>query len=372
MVGAVVAVLDPDRAGTHEEDVVFGEGIDEPLMLEQADVTDFDGDTNTSELTRHFYHRNALGSVMLLTDMNEDEGVSYRYDPYGAVTITVGGTPQGSDPLGNPWTFTARFQDEETGLMYYRARHYSPATGRFLQRDPVGYTASPGLHEYVRNRPTVLADPLGLEPKGKAKEGARVINPYGKVLKPDQFAKQRRDAFGACGKKGPEECRKCCDEAADALREKVSKSEKAFAWDKLHKFANQAGGSIAEVMEYLSGGGGVEKAVGVGAAAAQDAIAEGRAAGSAFKSAMAGDALWAAVMANAAAMVLDGVATSLANNKRHYDGMREDINQDLEECKRSCTESADDLHNHKKPGCGDERVLGGQGLSRWIRVDTLK
>jgi len=64
-------------------------------MLEQADVLDFDGDSNTSETTRSFYHRNALGSVMEITDMNEAEVVSYRYDPYGTVTITVGGTPQG-------------------------------------------------------------------------------------------------------------------------------------------------------------------------------------------------------------------------------------------------------------------------------------
>jgi len=99
--------------------------------------------------TRSFYHRNALGSVMEITDMNEAEVVSYRYDPYGAVSITVGGTPQSSDPLGNPWMYTARFTDEETGLYYYRARYYSSETGRFLQRDPLGYVAGPQPYEYA-------------------------------------------------------------------------------------------------------------------------------------------------------------------------------------------------------------------------------
>jgi RHS repeat-associated protein len=98
---------------------------------------------------------------MEITDMNEAEVVSYRYDPYGAVTITVGGTPQGSDPLGNPWMYTGRFLDEETGLYYYRARTYSPSMGRFLQRDPLGYGPGPSLYEYVLCRPTVETDARG-------------------------------------------------------------------------------------------------------------------------------------------------------------------------------------------------------------------
>jgi len=100
---------------------------------------------------------------MEITDMNEAEVVSYRYDPYGAVTITVGGTPQGSDPLGNPWMYTGRFTDEETGLYYYRARYYSPVTGRFLQRDPLGHRPGANLYEYVASSPLVYLDPRGLD-----------------------------------------------------------------------------------------------------------------------------------------------------------------------------------------------------------------
>jgi RHS repeat-associated protein len=70
---------------------------------------------------------------MALTDMNEAVAVSYRYDPYGAVTITRNGTPQANDPLGNPWTFTARQLDEETGLYVHPPRAYDPATGRSMQ-----------------------------------------------------------------------------------------------------------------------------------------------------------------------------------------------------------------------------------------------
>jgi RHS repeat-associated protein len=168
MVGSVVAALDRAHAvDTHKQDFVYGQGIDEIVMLEQADVLDHDDDQDTSELTRSFYHRNALGSVVEVTDALEATVCSYRYDPYGAVTITVGGTPQSVDPLAQHWTFTGRFFDEETGFYYYRARMYDPARGRFLQRDPLGYAVAPGLHEYVWSSPQNLVDPFGLQPDPK-------------------------------------------------------------------------------------------------------------------------------------------------------------------------------------------------------------
>jgi len=157
----VVAVYDASDAW--KQSFTWSDEVDGIQMLEQKDVLDYDTDGNTSEVTRSFYHRNALGSVMEITDLNEAAVVSYRYDPYGKVTITRGGTPQSSDPLGNHWTFTGRFLDEEAGLLYYRARYYDPATGRFLQRDPLGYAAGPSLFEYVRSRPSMLRDPAGLD-----------------------------------------------------------------------------------------------------------------------------------------------------------------------------------------------------------------
>jgi RHS repeat-associated protein len=161
-------------------------------MLQQKDVLDFDDDTDVTEFTRHFYHRNALGSVMEITEMDEDVAVSYRYNPYGAVTITRNSQEQSSDPLGNPWVFTARFTDEETGLYHYRARAYSPVTGRFLQRDPLGYAGGSSLYIYVRQNPLNLVDPFGekdrkpKDKKGKADktsqrkgEGGPAASPYG-------------------------------------------------------------------------------------------------------------------------------------------------------------------------------------------------
>ena len=163
-----IAVYDESNALLQE--FVYGQVIDEVLMLEQADVLDADGDSNTTELARSFYHRNALGSIMAITEMDEDVAVSYRYDPYGAVTITRNGSTQSSDPLGQPITYTGRWSDEETGLMYYRARTYSPEIGRFLQRDPLGVGPGPNLYQYVGSRPTCITDPYGLDPEDNTPE----------------------------------------------------------------------------------------------------------------------------------------------------------------------------------------------------------
>ena len=176
----VVAVY--DNSDNWQRDFVHGQGADEVLMLEQADVLDYDGDADTTETTRHFYHRNALGSVMELTDMLEAVAVSYRYDPYGEVTITRNGTTQSTDPLNQHFTFTGRLLDEESGLYYYRARYYSPALGRFVQRDPLGHTAGPNFFEYVGSSPTMLTDPTGMSPGsdelGPAPTGPITENPW--------------------------------------------------------------------------------------------------------------------------------------------------------------------------------------------------
>ena len=62
------------------------------------------------------------------------------------------------NPLRQPYTYTGREYDEETGLYYYRARYYSPSIGRFLQEDPAG---EENLYAYVGNSPTNYIDPSG-------------------------------------------------------------------------------------------------------------------------------------------------------------------------------------------------------------------
>jgi len=58
--------------------------------------------------------------------------------------------------------YTGRESDAETGIYYYRARYYDPATGRFISEDPTGFGGGLNFFQYARNNATLFNDPLGL------------------------------------------------------------------------------------------------------------------------------------------------------------------------------------------------------------------
>lgn len=49
-----------------------------------------------------------------------------------------------------------------SGLYYYRARYYDPATGRLLNEDPERFGAGENFYAYVDGSPTNFIDPFGL------------------------------------------------------------------------------------------------------------------------------------------------------------------------------------------------------------------
>jgi len=95
------------------------------------------------------------------------ESASYEYGPFGENRSTTGelgvpaegGTHQGQR---NPFRFSTKFTDAETGLLYYGYRYYSPSMGRWINRDPIGELDDSNLYRFSKNGPIHRVDPLGL------------------------------------------------------------------------------------------------------------------------------------------------------------------------------------------------------------------
>ena len=99
----------------------------------------------------------ALGSTIALGDNAGTLQTQYTYEPFGVTTQTGGANT-------NSYKYTGR-EDDGSGLMYYRARYYSPRLQRFVSEDPIGFLGGdPNLYVYTFNTPLLLRDPYGLIP----------------------------------------------------------------------------------------------------------------------------------------------------------------------------------------------------------------
>jgi len=124
---------------------IYGPGIDQPVcMIEVADSN-----------AVYYYHFDALGSVVALSDSAGDTVQTYEYSVYGQVAVEDTNPP-------NPYMFAGRRFDIEIGLYYNRARYYNPYTGRFLQTDLIGYNGGMNLYAYCGNNSLNYTDPSGL------------------------------------------------------------------------------------------------------------------------------------------------------------------------------------------------------------------
>ena len=105
--------------------------------------------------TTSYYQADGLGSITSLSSGAGALAQTYGYDSFGKQTSSSGS-------LTNPFQYTARESDTETGLYYYRARYYEPGTGRFTSEDPIRFSAGLNFYTYVRNRSASYVDPSGL------------------------------------------------------------------------------------------------------------------------------------------------------------------------------------------------------------------
>ena len=107
---------------------------------------------------RSFFHLDILGSTVNLTQPNGSARQSIFYDAWGIERDRIGTS-------ANKFTFTGHEKDEETGLIYAKARFYDPGVGRFLSQDTLlgDVNDPPSLHRYAyaRANPALFVDPSG-------------------------------------------------------------------------------------------------------------------------------------------------------------------------------------------------------------------
>jgi RHS repeat-associated protein len=105
----------------------------------------------------YFYAFDGNGNVTALVNAADSTiAARYEYGPFGELLRATG-------PLAslNPFRFSTKYQDDETGFLYYGYRYYDPGIGRWQSRDPIGEKGGKSIYSFVQNRPTTSVDKLG-------------------------------------------------------------------------------------------------------------------------------------------------------------------------------------------------------------------
>ena len=100
-----------------------------------------------AQSTKHYaIAYDANGNVTELVDTNGAIVARYEYDPYGNAITT-----EGTEARSNPFRFSTKYTDDETGLVYYGYRFCHPELGRWINRDPIGDISF--ISRYLQQRP---------------------------------------------------------------------------------------------------------------------------------------------------------------------------------------------------------------------------
>ena len=120
------------------------------------------------------------GGLLFVTNAKDATGVVVVYDGNGNVAGLIdsetskpiatywyglfGEAIQATRPLAtvNPFQFSTKYRDEETGLLYYGYRFYDASNGKWISRDPIEEKGGLNLYGFVSNAPVSKWDELGL------------------------------------------------------------------------------------------------------------------------------------------------------------------------------------------------------------------
>ena len=97
-----------------------------------------------------------LGTPRAVTDKNSTVLWRWEGEAFGDVKPQV-------ETIKLPLRHSGQYEDSETGLFYNYFRFYNPATGRYIENDPIGLQGGNNPYVYVTANPLKFLDAYGLE-----------------------------------------------------------------------------------------------------------------------------------------------------------------------------------------------------------------
>lgn len=143
---------DNNTIATYTRGLSYGGGIGGIISVTQAENDNSEAEQGWKTL---YYHYDGIGAVTALTDEEGEVEQEYTYDAYGNL-LSVNGS------VSNPYQFSTKEYNPDSGLIYFGVRYYDPRLGRFITKDPLGMIDGPNVYLYCSNNPVNLIDPLGL------------------------------------------------------------------------------------------------------------------------------------------------------------------------------------------------------------------
>jgi len=164
-----------------------------------------------------YYHQDRQYNIIGLTDDAGNVVERYAYSPYGERRILApdGVTVRQTSAVGNPLGHQGLYHDDETSLIYNRARYRDAGLGRWLGRDPIGYADSMNLYGYIGSQVFYWTDPMGLEKCQSA--GVTSFSLGARVVGTNWVADLRANASLEATR-----CTKCCPEGSKRAGEEIT------------------------------------------------------------------------------------------------------------------------------------------------------
>jgi len=104
------------------------------------------------------YVADGNGNIAALYGEQGESTAVYQYDGFGNKVVS-----NGSMSESNPFQWSSKYFHQPSGLVAYEFRFYSPAMGRWINRDPIEEAGGINLYGFVGNDPLNSIDPLGLD-----------------------------------------------------------------------------------------------------------------------------------------------------------------------------------------------------------------